>query len=556
MNLFGKRYNNLNRYREVLSVFYKYGFDSYISGIGERNIVRRLIFKSRKLEYAESLSRGERLKLALEELGPTFVKLGQILSTRYDMLPKDIIESLSSLQDGVNEFSLSEAEEIFRTETGIELKSAFAHFCEKPIAAASIGQAYRARLEDGTNIVVKIQRPNIEKTINTDIDILKQMAKLLDESLNRDGIFNAKDIINEFGYYLSKEINYTYEAQNALKFSRNFKDNKKLKVPDIYWLYTTSKVLVMEEINGIKISEIDKLKQKNYNLNKVSKNLVESFMTQAFIHGFFHGDPHPGNILVIDEDTLGFIDFGIMGFVDSLTKKFIGSILKASQTRNAESVVESLLEIGSASKNINEEELKKDIYFMLNQYFDMPVEKIDFGEAIRETFKIAFKHKLKLPSQLTLLMKSIITVQGCISELEPDFSLKDISNDIIKRMTREKLSFKRSSIDFINLAYDSYETFGKLPKRINKIVENAEKNKLKLNLSFENEKKITKEIENISKRMTFAIITGALIIASAFVLSQSYFVYQRVIRYIGFITFISSFFIGNLYMWRYILKKK
>src|SRR5699024_5338199 len=151
------------------------------------------------------------------------------------------------------------------------------------------------------------------------IDILKQMAKILDESLNKDGIFNATDIIKEFGYYLGKEINYTYEAQNALKFANNFKDNKNIKIPKIYWKYTTSKILVMEEIRGIKISEVEKLKKKEWDLKKISKNLVEGFMSQAFIYGVFHGDPHPGNILVIDQDTIGFIDFGIAGFVDNKT---------------------------------------------------------------------------------------------------------------------------------------------------------------------------------------------------------------------------------------------
>lgn len=556
IRLFNRRYKNLKRYREVLSVFYKYGFDSYISGISESNIIRRWIFKSRRLERDGEVSRGDRLKNAFEELGPTFVKLGQILSTRYDMLPGDVVDSLSGLQDSVNEFSFKEAEDIFKKETGEDLRSAFLDFSEKPIAAASIGQVYRAKLKDGQNVVIKIQRPNIDKTIKTDIEILSRMAKLVDESLNKDGMFKAGQVVKEFGYYLNKEIDYTYEAQNALKFANNFKDRSEVKIPKIYWDYTTGKVLVMEAIEGIKINEVDQLVQKNWNLKKISKNLADSFMTQVFIHGIFHGDPHPGNVMVIDENTIGYIDFGITGFMDSSTKKFMISMLKASQDKNVDAVVESLLEIGSASEDVNEEDLKKDIYFIMSHYFDMPMDRINVGEAIKEIFNTAYNHSLKLPVQLSLLMKATMTIEGSLRKLEPGFSLEEISKKTISRIYREKVSFRKLSSDIAKLSYDNYESIIKMPKRINRIVENAEKNKLKLNISYDHEKKAFDELRSISKCLTFGILTGSLILSSAFILGKGQNSYGGIIRYAANITFASSFLVGNIYMWRYVFKKR
>lgn len=554
-SIFNRKHSNLGRYREILSVFYKYGFDSYISGVSEKNVFRRFAFKSKKLDD-ESLSRGERMKRALEELGPTFVKLGQILSTRYDMLPRDIVDSLSGLQDSVAEFSLEEAEKIFRSEIGCSFSESFSEFCPEPLAAASIGQVYRAKMFSGESVVVKIQRPNIEKIIKTDIEIISRMAKLVDESVNKSGMFKAGEIVKEFGYYLNREIDYTYEAQNALKFANNFKNRRGVKIPKIHWEYTTSKVLVMEEVAGIKISEVEKLKGKSWNLGKIAKNLADSFMTQVFIDGIFHGDPHPGNILVIDENTIGYIDFGITGFMDSGTKRFMISMLKSSQDKNVDSVMESLMEIGSASEDVNEEELKKDIYFIMSHYFDMPMDRINVGDAIKEVFNTAYSHKLKLPAQLSLLMKATMTIEGCVRKLQPDFSLEEISKQTISRIYREKISARKFTSDLGKFLYENYETAVKMPKRVNKILENAEKNKIRLNLRHEDGDRYMEDIKDISSGLVFGVITGALILASSLMLLNVTEIHSKVIKYAAMFTFAGSVLVGNLYMWRYVIKKR
>lgn len=554
-SILNRKHSNLGRYREILSVFYKYGFDSYISGVSEKNIFRRLAFKSKKLDD-ESISRGERLKQAFEELGPTFVKLGQILSTRYDMLPRDIVDSLSGLQDSVAEFSLSEAEDIFRSEIGQSFAESFSEFYPDPLAAASIGQVYRAKLFGGENVVVKIQRPNIEKMIKTDIEIISKMGKLVDESVNKSGMFKAGEIVKEFGYYLSREIDYTYEAQNALKFANNFKNRRGVKIPKIYWEYTTSKVLVMEEIEGVKISEVENLEKKNWNLRKIAKNLADSFMTQVFIDGIFHGDPHPGNIMVIDENTIGYIDFGITGFMDSDTKRFMVSMLKSSQDKNVDDVMESLMDIGSAPEDVNEEELKKDIYFIMSHYFDMPMERINVGDAIKEVFNTAYSHKLKLPAQLSLLMKSTMTIEGCVRKLQPDFSLEEISKQIIGKIYREKISSRKFVSDAGKFLYENYETAVKMPKRINKILENAEKNKIKLSLKHEDGDRFVTNIKEISSGLVFGVITGALILASSLLLLNVSEIHSKLVKYAATFTFAGSVLVGNLYMWRYVIKKR
>lgn len=553
-NMFNRNYINMKRYKEIMTVLYRYGFGVYLNKIGRRTLVVRRLFKEKK--SVETMPRGKRLKIALEELGPTFIKLGQIFSTRYDMLPKDIVDSLTELQDEVTEFSLEEAKRIFKSETGKSTDQAFASFDDKPMAAASIGQVYRAVTKDGKRVVVKIQRPNIEKIIETDIAILKSMANMADERLKISEMFKVGDMINEFAYYLTKELDYTYEGQNAMKFSKNFRCDSRVVIPTIYWEYTTKRVIVMEEINGIKVSDVEKIGAKGWNVKRISKNLSDVFMTQVFIHELFHGDPHPGNIMVVDESRLGFIDFGIVGIVDNRTKKFMVSMLKASRDKNVDDFVEGLLEIGSVSSEVNEEELKRDLYFIMSHYYDMPIEKINISEVLNEIMKVSFKHELKLPSQLTLLIKSSITIEGSIRKLEPNFSPKDISDDIIRRIYREKLSFKKSSIDMMKMAYDGYDNLRLFPKRLNKIVENAEKNKLKLNLSYENEEKLIEKLDGISKGITFGVITGSLVIGSTIILGTGMTQYGRVIEYMVKVSFLSSFIIGNIYIWGYVFKRR
>ncbi|KNF08696.1 ubiquinone biosynthesis protein UbiB [Gottschalkia purinilytica] len=517
MEIFGRKHRNIKRYREILYVLSKYGFTMLVEQINIDSPIRSLFF-TKILRVSKKYTRGQRIRMALEELGPTFVKLGQILSTRYDLLPEDIVEELMYLQDKVKEFSFETAKEIFYDETGKTIDEVFEIFDQKPIAAASIGQVYRGTLKNKENVVIKIQRPNIAKIIKKDMEVLHSMAHIVDERFNKTGMIRAVDIIRELSYSIHKELDYTYEAQNAHKFGENFKDNKNAVIPKIYWDYTTKRVVVMEEIKGIKISDIEEIERRNWDKSKIGKIGASLFMEQVFIHGLFHGDPHPGNILIVDKEKIGFIDFGIVGYMDDGMLSFIISLLKSSQEKDVNKIVDTLFKVDAITTETDELDLRKDIYYIITYYFDLPINRINFGEALNEILLISYKHKLKIPSQLTLLIKSLITIEGTSRKLDPNFSFSEISEETIREISKKKLKLNKGLMKASKISFEIYEGLKDLPRQINTILSKIEKNQIKITMKQEGLKQLEEEVNNMTTRTSLSILTAAIIVGSSIVI--------------------------------------
>lgn len=517
MEILGKKHRNIKRYREILYVLSKYGFTMLVEQINIDSPIRSLFF-TKILRVSKKYTRGQRIRMALEELGPTFVKLGQILSTRYDLLPEDIVEELMYLQDKVKEFSFETARKIFYDQTGKDIDEVFEFFDEKPIAAASIGQVYKGTLKTKENVVIKIQRPNINKIIKKDMEVLHSMAHVIDERFNKTGMIRAVDIIRELSYSIHKELDYTYEAQNAQKFGENFKDNKNAVIPKIYWDYTTKKVVVMEEIRGIKISDIEEIERRNWDKSKIGKIGASLFMEQVFIHGLFHGDPHPGNILIVDKEKIGFIDFGIVGYIDDSMLSFIISLLKASQEKDVNKIVDTLFKVDAITTETDELDLRKDIYYVITYYFDLPINRINFAEALNEILLISYKHKLKIPSQLTLLIKSLITIEGTSRKLDPNFSFSEISEETIREISKKKLKLNKGLMKASKISFEIYEGLKDLPRQINTILSKIEKNQIKITMKQEGLKQIEEEVNTMATRTSLSILTAAIIVGSSIVI--------------------------------------
>ena len=300
---FDKKLENLKRVKYIVSILTKQGFGYFIERL---NLKRYIPFKERiKLgkEKKEKKSAPVRLRLALEELGPTFVKFGQLLSTRPDIIPEDFIKELSKLQDNVPPFSYRQVEEQIKKELGKPINEIFLYFDKKPIASASIGQVHEAKLKNGKKVAVKVQRPDIEKTINEDLDILTFFADIVDKHMPKFKIYNPKGLVEEFKKTIKKELNYRIEANNICRFYQNFKDSKTVVVPKVYQEYSTKKVLTMSFIEGTKISELWRIKEKWLNKKVIAKNGANAFFKQILIDGFFHADPHPGNIFVLKNNV-------------------------------------------------------------------------------------------------------------------------------------------------------------------------------------------------------------------------------------------------------------
>lgn len=484
--------------------------------IDNRSIISKMFIRSKK--YSQKYTRGERIRFTLEELGPTFIKFGQILSTRYDILPKDIVDELSKLQDEITPFDLDTAKSIIRDELGKDLEDVFIEFQEEPLAAASIGQVYRGVLKDGNKVVIKVQRPNIDEIIKQDIDILYTLARLFDDILKKKMVISTRDIVEEFSYFIRKELDYTYEAQNCERFRMYFKNDERVVIPKTYWEYTTKKVLVMEEIKGIKVSDIDEIDKMGFNKEKLSELGAKVFLEQIFIHGFFHGDPHPGNILVLSENKISFIDFGVVGYLDNLTFEFITTLLRAAIDRDIDKIVESLYKMNAISAETDEIGLKKELFFIINYYFDLPINKINFGEAFNEIMSIAYKYKLKMPSQLTLLIKSIITIEGTGKKLNPHFNLSRISKEIIKKITKRKFNPKSVTKKIIDTTTENIENIFEITNRVNDILYKIDKDKLKIKMEIEGLNKLEKEIYIMTNKLALSLIISSIIVGSSIII--------------------------------------
>ena len=295
-------YKNIKRYKEILHILIKYGFGFAVEKLNMDHVAYKIPI-TKPNEELQYMTTGERIRKAFEELGPTYVKLGQILSTRNDIFDQDIIDELSKLRDNVEVFSTDIAREIFVSETKLNIEDVFKEFNEVPIAAASIGQVYEAKLYSGEDVIIKIQRPNIERTIKADLEILQSGASILNDIV-KENETNFEKILEEFKVQLLRELDYNFEAINAMKFYEIFKDSEEVYIPKIYSEYTNKRVLVMEKIIGVKLSDISKIKKFGWDTDNISKIGVKALFKQVFECGFFHADPHPGNIFVLNSNFI------------------------------------------------------------------------------------------------------------------------------------------------------------------------------------------------------------------------------------------------------------
>ncbi|MTI70957.1 MAG: AarF/ABC1/UbiB kinase family protein [Firmicutes bacterium] len=512
------KYKNMKRYREISRTLAKYGFSIISDKLDSGNFFKKHFLK-RSTDLSKKYSRGKRVRLALEELGPTFIKLGQLLSTRYDILPADIVDELTMLQDNVGEFPYEKARVIFKSEIGFEIEEIFKEFNKKPIAAASIGQVYRGVLKSGENVVIKIQRPNIENIISRDLSILKTISGLI-EDLKKKRLINYKDVVSEFSYLINKELDYTYEGQNCENFRVKFLNDERIEIPKVYWKYTTKKILMTKEIKGIKLSNIKEIEKNGYNKENLAYIGAKLFMEQIFLHGYFHGDPHPGNLFVINKGKIGFIDFGIVGYLDKETLNFITNLLRSGVNKDASRIISSLNKMNAIPDETDETLLKRDLNYILNYYYNIPFDKLNFTDALNDLLQITYEYGVKIPSQLILLIKSVMTIEGTGRKLNPNFNLTQISKELLNSIKKDKLKPKNFLKEFSELSFDNYEEFKEMPKLLKRILFKIEKGKLNLIMKQEGFKQLEKEISSMTNKVSLSLIISSLIVGSSIVIQS------------------------------------
>lgn len=516
----GIKFRHLKRYRQIAVAFVRNGFGYIAKELGLPDTLH--LFRSTDNRDIHRRTTGERVRSFLEELGPTFVKLGQIASIRSDLIPADIISELEHLQDQVPPFSYEEAALIIEEELGAPPEALFAEFSELPMASASIGQVYRAKLHDGTIVAVKVQRPYIHAVIDTDLELLSELARVAESRLEWARSYRIRDMIDELAKALRAELDYGLEARNTEKFAALSKRLEGIHIPAIYWDYSTRRILTMEFMEGIKLSDRERLDEAGIERKAIAERYAGAIFHQVLMEGFFHGDPHPGNVLALADGTLAFLDFGMVGRLSADMKKHFASFVIALRNQSTNGVIRAISGMGFIPDETDRKALRADVDEMREKYYQVPLSEVSIGEAVNDLFALAFRHQIKIPAELTLLGKTFLTMEGVVTSLDPSFSVFDVAEPFGRKLLLERFDLRQI---FHQWREDIPEYVGLLtevPLSLKNIMAALRKGKFGLEITVPELGAFLKKMDQISNRLSlsivllsFSIIMVGLIIGSS-----------------------------------------
>jgi len=493
------------RYRTIAMALMRHGFGYMVEELGLNHLLslpRRLVTQ----ETYESVSLGERIRRVLEDLGPTFVKLGQLASTRSDMLPDSIIQELVKLQDNVPPFSAQTARDIVEQELDQPVDEIFHSFDNIPLAAASIGQVHRAVLLSGQSVAVKIQRPGVLRMMSRDLEILKDLCALAERKLDWAKQYGLSRMAEEFSKSLLAELDYSHEGRNAEKIAQQLVGNTKVYIPEIHWDYTSARVLTMEYVDGITLNHREELLGKGVDLKQLAEQLVEIMLGQIFIDGFFHADPHPGNVMRTDDGRLALIDFGMVGRLSDEMKDHLSSFIIALMRKNTDAMVRAILRLGILDENADQAALHDDMDMLREQYYDVPFSRVSIGKALNDLFGIARRHHLVIPPDLVMLGKTMLTLEGVIGSLDPSFSILQMAEPFGRQLIKQRFSSSRLQRKLWGGVADLAESLVELPGQARQLSSLISKGKLKVEVGVPELQSLQRKLDRVGNRLSFSIV--------------------------------------------------
>ncbi len=515
-----RRVQNLPRYREIITVFVRHGFGSMLEQMGvDRALVASVRIFHRDADR-ERLTPAQHFRLALEELGPTFIKFGQILSTRPDLLPPDFITELSKLQDAAPPISWTEVAAQLTAAWSQPLDELFASIDHTPLAAASLSQVHAAVLPDGSEVVIKVQRPDIQPVIKSDLAILEDLASIAQHTPMGE-LYNPVDVVAEFAYTLQNELNYLREGRNADIFRKNFTDEPYLYIPKVYWELTTRQVLVLERLRGVKIDDIAGLEAAGLNRKVVAANAARIIIKEVMQDGFFHADPHPGNFFVLPRDVIGAMDFGMVGHLSEGDRINLIRLYIASVRMNADAIVEQLIRMGAAGARVDRPALKRDITRLLDKYYGLPLKEIRAQDVISDIMPIAWRHHLSLPPDLWLLGKTLAMMEGVGLKLDPDFDIFAVSQPFVDKLAREMWSPWVWGPPMLDQLQAWTEVLALAPRAGARLLYGLETGELPLDLNMNVRKPTLETLDRALTRLSVSILIAAFILALAFLIPRA-----------------------------------
>lgn len=495
----------------------RHGLGFFISVLGLERFVRfqRLFNRG----YEEPLSRPERVRRALEELGPTFIKLGQILSTRADLLPPAYQVELAKLQDAAPPLDVEVIRSIIAAEFGRPVEAVFASFDERPLAAASIGQVHAASLRDGSRVVVKVQRPGVREQVAQDLQILSNLANTASRRSTLAEEYDAVGLVQEFAQTLRGETDYLREGHNAERFGRNFAGDETVHFPGVFWEETTSRVLTVERIDGIKIDDLAALDAAGVDRRRIASHGARMVLKMMFWDRFFHADPHPGNFFIEPDGRIGVVDFGMVGTVEPRVQEQLVWALLAYASEDPERQVDALFELGVAAHRVDRATLKRDLERLRARYYGRPVGEIAIRPVVNDVLSVVRRHRLHLPTGYALLLKTVLMHESLVTQLDPSFEFTSVLVPYARWMTVRHFSptawwrsVGQAGIDVARLGVE-------LPQQLRRLLSTLQRGDLEFGLRPAGFDSVLRRLERIANRLVLGILTSAFVISLAVLLS-------------------------------------
>jgi len=519
---------NLQRLGEIIVVFARHGFGPLIGRLNLQEHIpfaKRLLARRRPAPADKALTIEKRLVQALQELGTTFVKLGQILSSRPDIVSDSFAEEFKQLRDRVQPFDSAVARQIVETELKVPIAEVFSLFEDQPAGCGSIAQVHRATLKDGTKVMVKIRRPGIESAVLADMAILRFVARIAETQLPE---IRPTQIVEEFGRAIRNELDLTVEASNTARFHDMLKEIDGTRAPDVFWDLTTSAVLTIQRLEGMSIGDIEGLKKQGHDCTHLAKTLGECFMAQYFNVGTFHADPHPGNFLVAEDGTIGVIDFGMVGHLTADLKARLTTTLIAAVSEDIGFIAENAFEFGVVGEGFDRRQFTRDLTDLYHKYKGMPLGRIDTRRLFGDLTRVARQNDLSLPRDLVLLGKSMATLSGVTRALDPRYDVVAMSAPKTKQLIRDKLSPGRlAKLAGLN-ALSVMQMLKSIPRDFRSIIRKLESGQLQLGFRHRGLDRAMSELDRASNRLAISIYVAALLVASSLMVNARFLAWKGV----------------------------
>ncbi|HIA36368.1 MAG TPA: AarF/ABC1/UbiB kinase family protein [Flavobacteriales bacterium] len=518
--IFEKTIQNIKRIRDVIRIMGKYGFEDVVANTS----LTKLIPKNKRLSWQRydrpvlEYSRWERIRMCFEELGATFVKLAQVLSDRPDILPEPLIKEFQKLQSQVKPFEYEKAIEIIESETGRRVEDIFETIDETPIGSASIGQVYKAKLRSGEDVVVKVQRPGVKELVDTDLRILTEVAKRGEAYFEKHGITNILDIVNTFRKTMEKEMDYNHEARSIEQFRIYYKKNKDFYVPKAYKNHTTEKVMVIEYAEGCKITNIKQLKEWKIAPDKLAERGMHIYLSQIFEHGFFHADPHPGNIIIKKSGVICLIDFGMVGKLVKRDKYAIAGIFIGMAQQNAEKMANNLRKLSYKNEITDPRIFENDVNEIIEDFASLDVSEGSMADLIPRLQKLVYDYKMQLPGSIFLILRALAILEGIGKQVSPSMNIYDHLKPYGVSILKEQYSVENITDEIFHRMTQMNSFIRSFPYEVNEILKNVREGKLKIEVEDWETKKLTKKIDLAANRLVLAFLISSLIIGSAIIM--------------------------------------